>query len=54
VPLPPNPNFWRERVHPDDLPRIEAEMNGLFERGHQAIEYPVGARDKISPCSDRD
>ncbi|HEX9753475.1 MAG TPA: PAS domain-containing protein, partial [Methyloceanibacter sp.] len=21
-----DPNFWRERVHPDDLPRIEAEM----------------------------
>ncbi len=40
-----NPNFWRERVHPDDLPRIEAEMNGLFERGHQSIEYRFRKKD---------
>ena len=28
-----NPNFWRERVHPQDLPRIEAEMDVLFKAG---------------------
>ena len=34
-----NPNFWRERVHPDDLPRIETEMDVLFEQGHSGDEY---------------
>ena len=40
-----NPNFWRERVHPDDLPGIEAEMDALFEHGHHAIEYRFRRQD---------
>ena len=40
-----NPNFWRERVHPDDLPRIESEMDVLFEQGHHAIEYRFRKKD---------
>ncbi len=40
-----NPNFWRERVHPDDLSGIEAEMDGLFEHGHNAIEYRFRRQD---------
>ncbi len=38
-------NFWRERVHPDDLAGIEAEMDRLFERGHHAIEYRFRRKD---------
>jgi PAS domain S-box-containing protein len=34
-----NPNFWRERVHPDDLRRVEAEQAKLFEAGHHTTEY---------------
>jgi PAS domain S-box-containing protein len=40
-----NPNLWRERVHPDDLPRIEGEMDVLFEQGHHAIEYRFRKKD---------
>ena len=40
-----NPNFWRERVHPDDLPGIESEMDALFEHGHHAIEYRFRRQD---------
>lgn len=40
-----NPNFWRERVHPDDLPRLEAEMSALFERGqHVRVSLPQEGR----------
>ncbi len=41
-----NPNFWRERVHPDDLPRIEAEMDALFEQpATTSIEYRFRRKD---------
>jgi PAS domain S-box-containing protein len=40
-----NPNFWRERVHPQDLPRIEAEMDVLFEAGTHVIEYRFRRKD---------
>ena len=40
-----NPNFWRERVHPDDLPRLEAEMSALFERGQHVCEYRFRKKD---------
>ena len=40
-----NPNFWRERVHPEDLPRIEAAISGLFERGYHAVEYRFRRKD---------
>jgi PAS domain S-box-containing protein len=34
-----NADFWRKRVHPDDLPRVEAEQTKLFEQGRHAAEY---------------
>jgi PAS domain S-box-containing protein len=34
-----NPNFWRERVHPDDLKRVETEVADLFKNGKHALEY---------------
>jgi PAS domain S-box-containing protein len=33
------PGFWEQAVHPDDMPRIMAELGGLFERGRHAHEY---------------
>src|SRR5919106_371246 len=33
-----NANFWRERVHPDDLARVEAEMGALFGEGRHVCE----------------
>jgi PAS domain S-box-containing protein len=40
-----NPNFWRERVHPDDLARVEAEMVALFEHGQHVCEYRFRKKD---------
>jgi PAS domain S-box-containing protein len=40
-----DPNFWRERVHPDDLPLIEAEMDALFKAGEHVIEYRFRRKD---------
>jgi PAS domain S-box-containing protein len=34
-----SPDFWRSRVHPDDLPRIEGEFGQLFDTGHHTFEY---------------
>jgi PAS domain S-box-containing protein len=40
-----NPNFWRERVHPDDLQRAETEVTDLFENGKHALEYRFRRKD---------
>ena len=40
-----NPNFWRERVHPQDLPRVEAEMDELFKAGKHVVEYRFRKKD---------
>src|SRR5680860_95798 len=40
-----NPNFWQEHVHPDDLERVEAEVNNLFDTGRQALEYRFRRKD---------
>jgi PAS domain S-box-containing protein len=40
-----NPNFWRVRVHPEDLPRVEAEVTGLFDNGKHAVEYRFRRKD---------
>ena len=40
-----NGNFWRERVHPDDLDRVEAEVARLFGNGTHALEYRFRRRD---------
>jgi len=34
-----NPSFWRERVHPDDLQRVETEVSDLLKNGKHALEY---------------
>ena len=40
-----NPNFWRERVHPDDLQRAETEVTKLFKKGKHALEYRFRRKD---------
>ena len=40
-----NPDFWRDRVHPDDLARVEAEMAALFEHGQHVSEYRFRKKD---------
>ena len=40
-----NPDFWRERVHPDDLARVEAEVAGLFGNGFHVLEYRFRRQD---------
>jgi PAS domain S-box-containing protein len=40
-----NPNFWREHVHADDLPRVEAEIGDLFDNGKHALEYRFRRKD---------
>ena len=34
-----SPDFWRSRVHPADLARIEKGYSRLFEEGHLSNEY---------------
>src|SRR5215813_4819781 len=34
-----NPSFWRDRVHPDDLPRVEETISKFFHNGVQSVEY---------------
>ena len=33
------PSFWTDRVHPDDLPRVLAEYERLFDSGRLGVEY---------------
>jgi PAS domain S-box-containing protein len=40
-----SPDFWRSRVHPKDLPRIEKEFARLFEEGRLATEYRFRKKD---------
>ncbi|MEJ2122923.1 MAG: PAS domain-containing protein, partial [Alphaproteobacteria bacterium] len=40
-----NPNFWRERVHPDDLQRAEREIRDLLKNGKHALEYRFRRKD---------
>jgi adenylate cyclase len=40
-----NPNFWRERVHPDDLQRVETEVTDLFKNGKHTLEYRFRRKD---------
>jgi PAS domain S-box-containing protein len=32
-------DFWRSRVHPDDLPEVEAKQADLFRTGEHLVEY---------------
>jgi adenylate cyclase len=38
-------NFWRERVHPEDIASVEAEIEELFKEGKHAIEYRFRRKD---------
>jgi adenylate cyclase len=40
-----NADFWRRCVHPDDLPRVEAQSVVLFEKGRHTIEYRFLRKD---------
>jgi two-component system, sensor histidine kinase and response regulator len=36
-----NPFLWRDRVHPDDVPRIAAWVDKMFESDKRALEYRI-------------
>ena len=40
-----NPTFWSDRVHPDDLDRVEAEVSLTFETGLNSLEYRFRRKD---------
>jgi PAS domain S-box-containing protein len=40
-----NPDLWKERVHPDDVPRISAWIERTFTDGHRSIEYRYRRKD---------
>ena len=40
-----NADFWRSRVHPEDLPAVEAEQAKLFEKGAHTAEYRFCKKD---------
>jgi adenylate cyclase len=40
-----DPNFWRGRVHPDELAAVEAEAVHLFRTGHHSTEYRFLKKD---------
>ena len=40
-----SPDFWRSRVHPEDLARIEKDYGRLFEEGRLANEYRFRKKD---------
>src|SRR5215813_13964552 len=40
-----NPSFWRDRVHPDDLARVEEVISKFFHNGVQSVEYRFRRRD---------
>jgi adenylate cyclase len=41
-----NADFWRERVHPDELAAVEAESIHLFKKGHHTVEYRFLTKDR--------
>jgi adenylate cyclase len=40
-----HPDFWRSRVHPDDLAAVEAESIQLFKKGRNTVEYRFLKKD---------
>src|SRR5215469_7296809 len=40
-----NADFWRSRVHPDELAAVEAESVRLFKKGHHTFEYRFLKKD---------
>jgi PAS domain S-box-containing protein len=39
------PSFWRDRVHPDDLARVEEAISTFFQNGVHAVEYRFRRKD---------
>jgi adenylate cyclase len=37
--------FWRSRVHPDELARVEAESSNLYKNGRHTVEYRFRKKD---------
>ena len=40
-----HPDFWRSRVHPDELAAVEAESIQLFKKGRNTVEYRFLKKD---------
>src|SRR5262245_8729347 len=40
-----DPSFWRERVHPEDLARVEDAISKFFQNGVHAVEYRFHRKD---------
>ena len=40
-----DPSFWRDRVHPDDLARVEEAISQFFQNGVHAVEYRFRRKD---------
>jgi adenylate cyclase len=40
-----DPSFWRERVHPDDVARVEEAISTFFRNGTHAVEYRFRRKD---------
>src|SRR5436190_12922549 len=40
-----NPSFWRDRVHPDDLARVEDAVARFFHNGVHSVEYRFRRKD---------
>jgi PAS domain S-box-containing protein len=40
-----DPSFWRDRVHPEDLPRVEEAVAKFFQNGVHAVEYRFRRKD---------
>ena len=40
-----NPDFWRERVHPEDLDRVEADVGQLIGNDGHSLEYRFRRKD---------
>ncbi len=38
-------SFWRDRVHPDDLARVEEAVAKFFQNGVHAVEYRFRRKD---------
>ena len=40
-----DPSFWRDRVHPEDLARVEEAIAKFFENGVHSVEYRFRKKD---------
>ncbi len=40
-----NPEFWRSRVHPDELAAVEAKSIQLYKKGRHTVEYRFFKKD---------